>query len=87
MTNCRFCSGKAVNGYSVGNGIKTMKEMAKAVFGVSIEEDELDNGIILVNGNKMHIDSSSGEYDPVEIEIKYCPFCGIKLAEKENDDE
>ena len=89
MNECKFCLGKPINSYSVGNGIKTMSEMISSFMFIvdstlgrkDDEETKLSNGIMLVDGNKMHVDNSAREYDPVEIEINYCPMCGRKLVD------
>lgn len=86
MDNCRFCSGKWVNGGEIGEGIPTMFTSLRflgAALGVMEEKETEYDGIHLVDGNKLAFDNSSGEYAEQMLEINYCPFCGKKLEPKE----
>ena len=90
--SCRFCDGLPVSSMSVGSGIKTMHEMIQGFMSIFNEQepkesDELCNGVILVDGNRMQFDSSAMEYDPQEIEIYYCPFCGTALYPKNGEED
>ena len=76
---CLFCQGKPISGTPVGNGIDTFHTMISKIFGGHEEQDQLNNGIQLLRGNVLCADSSSMEYNPIEIEINYCPFCGREL--------
>lgn len=84
MEECRFCSGRIIhNGYRFGDGFKTIKTMLMTWFSKSDDEDEtLENGIQLRNGNVLAFESSGGEYESLGVEIKFCPLCGKELKEE-----
>jgi len=84
-TDCRFCNGEAISCDDVGEGIQTMSMMVDAMFenlfGYTEKKknDYLKNGIQLQRGNRLCFDSSAREYAVLDIEIRYCPFCGKEL--------
>ena len=84
MDDCKFCAGKAISAEYAGEGIKTMGMMLGMLFGMDKDnENELNNGIQLQEGNELTFDNSAREYAPLAIEIKYCPFCGKELVHKD----
>ena len=93
MNDCDFCNGKIIDAEGTdGDGIRTMSTMLDSLWGMiggtreKEEKHKLMDGIQLRYGNVLMFESSSGEYVPQGLEIKYCPFCGVELKAEENDD-
>ena len=85
---CRFCSENPVKAEcTVGNGIKTMSMMIGMLFGRMSDDDRLEDGIQLQDGNLLCFDNSSREYVPLGVRIGYCPMCGRELTQKDIEEE
>ena len=91
MTNCAFCNGEVIEAEYASEGFQTMSMMVDSIssifgFGKKDKPTKCKNGIQLQEGNKLYFDSSAREYSLLGIEIKYCPFCGKELEQKEEDE-
>lgn len=78
MGRCKFCAGEWVNSEYFGGGLVSIPTILG--FG-----EESRDGVHLQHGNLLFFDSSSHEYEEQGIMIKYCPFCGAKLKEEEEN--
>ena len=91
MAKCDFCEGIPIEAEYVSGGIQTMEMMIgnlAAAFGdIKKNNERLENGIQLQDGNKLCFDSSAREYAVLSIEIKHCPFCGKELFAEDKGDE
>ena len=77
-SKCGFCDGHTINCQCIYSGTVTMKNRMRYMFGKAVDSPKED-GIWMEDGNYLAYDSSSGEYAPEGIRIKYCPFCGKEL--------
>lgn len=85
---CRFCSENPVRAEcTVGDGFKTMGMMIDMLFGRPSDDDRLENGIQLQDGNLLCFDNSAREYVPLGIRIGYCPLCGRELTQNDIEEE
>lgn len=88
MNNCKFCNGEVIEPGSVGDGFQNMSMMIDRLqyaFGFEAKSQTFGyckNGIQLQNGNRLCWDNSAREYALLDVEIRYCPFCGRELEYK-----
>ena len=84
---CLLCSGKPMSADTVNSGIKTIGmciDQLGFLFGRVEERDYIYNGVQM-NGNVLMFDNSAREYAPLGIRINFCPICGRKLENKEEE--
>ena len=86
MEECMFCSGAVIKPTDVLGSNRNMAmaiEMFGNAFGYkplkSRNQETCTNGIQLQNGNRLCFDNSGREYAMLDVEIRYCPFCGREL--------
>ena len=80
---CEFCEERKLVKFSaVGQGTWTMHTNMKLLFGGGHDDKKIDC-IFLEEGNSLGCDTSSGEYAPQYLDIKYCPFCGKELSKND----
>ena len=83
MNDCTFCDGKIIKA-NISDGIKAKRTMMDGILSIErMDNDKKESlsycGIRLKGGNKMAFDNSSGEFEELQVEIRYCPFCGREL--------
>lgn len=83
MNSCPFCNGEVIEPDSVCDGLPTIGmtiDRLSAAFGFTPKKSSRCSlGIQLQGKNRLCWDNSAREYALLDVEIRYCPFCGREL--------
>lgn len=79
MSGCDYCKNgkKFIADVSDGDNIPTIMSFAAMFGGLD------DMGVAFIEGDRMWVDNSQGEYANLGFTINYCPYCGSKIEAKE----